>query len=203
MGYSGAGSVTRIRDAVSTSRDDAESMQNLAYVVNSANDNIAGLQRTVKLQEKELAEKTEHGAALQRNYETLSRIRKSDQKEFIALKTLQLEERTELETLQQLYAAEQAKTLALERRLQASAAAEQQLQKLQQELSEVARLRDEYQAEAEKQQRRWKSWRPCDGPWRPMMATVAVAVVGVGSGVAAARAEGVCAMVQPLAYHRG
>jgi len=153
MGYSGAGSVTRIRDAVSTSRDDAESMQNLAYVVNSANDNIAGLQRTVKLQEKELAEKTEHGAALQRNYETLSRIRKSDQKEFIALKTLQLEERTELETLQQLYAAEQAKTLALERRLQASAAAEQQLQKLQQELSEVARLRDEYQAEAEKQQR--------------------------------------------------
>ena len=43
MGYSGAGSVTRIRDAVSTSRDDAEFMQNLAYVVNSANDNIAGL----------------------------------------------------------------------------------------------------------------------------------------------------------------
>ena len=92
MGYSGAGSVTRMRDTVSTAKADAESMSNLAYVVNSANDNIASLQRTLKLQEKELADKSEHGAALQRNYETLSRIRKSDQKEFIALKALQAEE---------------------------------------------------------------------------------------------------------------
>ena len=92
MGFSGAGSVTRMRDTVSTAKADAESMSNLAYVVNSANDNIASLQRTLKLQEKELADKSEHGAALQRNYETLSRIRKSDQKEFIALKALQAEE---------------------------------------------------------------------------------------------------------------
>ena len=112
MGYSGAGSVSRMRDAVSSaSKADAESMSNLAYVVNSANDNIAALQRTLKLQEKELADKSEHSAALQRNYETLSRIRKSDQKEFIALKALQAEERAELERVQGLYAAEQAKTL--------------------------------------------------------------------------------------------
>jgi len=153
MGYSGAGSVARVRDAVSTAKADAESMSNLAYVVNSANDNIANLQRTLKLQEKELSDKTEHGAALQRNYETLSRIRKSDQKEFIALKALQAEERAELERLRGLYAAEQAKTLALGRQVQASAGAEQQLQKLQLELSEAARLRDAHQAEAEKQRR--------------------------------------------------
>ena len=66
MGYSGAGSVSRMRDAVSSaSKADAESMSNLAYVVNSANDNIAALQRTLKLQEKELADKSEHSAALQ------------------------------------------------------------------------------------------------------------------------------------------
>jgi len=153
MGYSGAGSVTRMRDTVSTAKADAESMSNLAYVVNSANDNIASLQRTLKLQEKELADKSEHGAALQRNYETLSRIRKSDQKEFIALKALQAEERAELARLQGLYAAEQAKTLALGRQVQASAGAEEQLQKLQLELSEAARLRDTYQADAEKQRR--------------------------------------------------
>ena len=93
MGYSGAGSVSRMRDTVSTAKADEEAMTNLAYVVNSANDNISSLQRTVKLQEKELADKSEHGAALQRNYETLSRIRKSDQKEFIALKALQAEGR--------------------------------------------------------------------------------------------------------------
>ena len=143
MGYSGAGSVSRMRDAVSSaSKADAESMSNLAYVVNSANDNIAALQRTLKLQEKELADKSEHSAALQRNYETLSRIRKSDQKEFIALKALQAEERAELERVQGLYAAEQAKTLALGRQLQAASGAEEQLQKLQAELSEASRLRD-------------------------------------------------------------
>jgi len=154
MGYSGAGSVTRMRDAVSSaSKADAESMSNLAYVVNSANDNIAALQRTLKLQEKELADKSEHSAALQRNYETLSRIRKSDQKEFIALKALQAEERAELERVQGLYAAEQAKTLGLGRQLQAASGAEQQLQKLQAELSEASRLRDAYQADAEKQRK--------------------------------------------------
>ena len=40
--------------------------------------------------------------------------------------------------------------------MQASAGAEEQLQKLQLELSEAARLRDTYQADAEKQRRRWK-----------------------------------------------
>ena len=123
MGKSG-GSVTRIRETVGAARDDAEAMSNLAYVVNSANDNIAALQRTIKLQEAELTEKTEHAAALQRNYETLSRIRQSDQKEFIALKSQLAEEREQLQQLGELYEAEQEKTLALEQRLQAGAAAE-------------------------------------------------------------------------------
>ena len=128
-------------------------MQNLAYVVNSANDNITGLQRTVKLQEKELTDKCEHAEALQRNYETLSRIRKSDQIEFVALKTLQADACTELERSRELYAAEQAKTLLLEHQLLTSATAEQQLQKMQLELSEATHQRDEYLAETEKQRR--------------------------------------------------
>ena len=111
MGKSG-GSVTRIRETVGAARDDAEAMSNLAYVVNSANDNIAALQRTIKLQEAELTEKTEHAAALQRNYETLSRIRQSDQKEFIALKSQLAEEREQLQQLGELYEAEQEKTQA-------------------------------------------------------------------------------------------
>ena len=53
-----AGNVGRLRDAVSSSRDDGDAMQNLAYVVSSANENIVALQRTIKLQEKELADKS-------------------------------------------------------------------------------------------------------------------------------------------------
>ena len=152
MGKSG-GSVTRIRETVGAARDDAEAMSNLAYVVNSANDNIAALQRTIKLQEAELTEKTEHAAALQRNYETLSRIRQSDQKEFIALKSQLAEEREQLQQLGELYEAEQEKTLALEQRLQAGAAAESQMQKMRLELADATRQRDAFQAEGEKHRR--------------------------------------------------
>merc|ERR1719203_2470865 len=85
------GTVTQLRSKVSSARSDYEqsekdTMRNLAYVVNSANDNITSLTRTVKQQEKELAEKSDQAAALQRNYETLSRIRQNDQAEFVLLK---------------------------------------------------------------------------------------------------------------------
>ena len=145
----------RVRDAVSTSRgdSDAEAMQNLAYVVSSANENIVALQRTVKLQEKELTDKSEHTAALQRNYETLSRIRQSDQKEFIALKAQQAEEREELERLKGLYEEEQQKTLMLEQKLQTTAEAEAQLQHAKLELANAARERDEFRVAGEKHQR--------------------------------------------------
>ena len=97
--------VSKVRDSVSTARgtieeSENESMRNLAYVVNSANDNITVLQRTVKQQEKELAEKSDQASALQRNYETLSRIRQADQKEFVLLKSQKEEQEEELEQLQ-------------------------------------------------------------------------------------------------------
>ena len=67
----GADPVQALRTKVSSSRTDAteesEHMQNLAYVVSSANENIQALQRTVKQQERELAQSAEHAAALQRN----------------------------------------------------------------------------------------------------------------------------------------
>lgn len=128
-------------------------MQNLAYVVSSANENIVALQRTIKLQEKELADKSEHTAALQRNYETLSRIRQSDQKEFIALKAQQAEEREELERLKELYEEEQQKTLMLEQKLQTTAEAEAQLQHAKLELANAVRERDEFRVAGEKHQR--------------------------------------------------
>ena len=74
-------------------------MHNLAYVVSSANENIQALQRTVKQQEKELAASAEHASALQRNYETLARIRRADQEEFLVLKTQQADEREQLKKL--------------------------------------------------------------------------------------------------------
>ena len=76
-------------------------MRNLAYVVNSANDNITSLSRTVKQQEKELSDKTEQAAALQRNYETLSRIRQADQKEFMVLKAHKVDQERQLQQLQE------------------------------------------------------------------------------------------------------
>jgi len=52
----GADPVAALRNKVTTARTDAtedsEHMQNLAYVVSSANENIQALQRTVKQQEK-------------------------------------------------------------------------------------------------------------------------------------------------------
>ena len=95
----------------------------------------------------------EHTAALQRNYETLSRVRQSDQKEFIALKAQQADERAQLEDLQRLYAAEQAKALQLEQKLQTTAEAEAQLQHARLELQNLSRERDEYRTAGEKHQR--------------------------------------------------
>ena len=97
------GAVKALRSKVGKTREDAaaesEGMRNLAYVVSSANENIQSLQRTVKQQEAELSERADHASALQRNYETLARIRQADQKEFLLLKTQQAEEREQLQKL--------------------------------------------------------------------------------------------------------
>lgn len=95
------GYASRVRENVTVgsragAEAEAETMRNLAYVVSSANDNIAALQKTVRQQEKELATKADAAAALQRNYETLSRIRQADQREFGLLKAMHDAQHAEL-----------------------------------------------------------------------------------------------------------
>ena len=129
---------------------DAETMRNLAYVVNSANDNIQQLQKTVRQQERELLEKHEQATALQRNYETLSRIRQADQKEFLLLKAQTAEQHEQLQDLQSRLASEQETVGALEARLSEMTAAQASVQKLQLQLQDLSRERDEQKAEASK-----------------------------------------------------
>ena len=128
----------------------AETMRNLAYVVNSANDNIQQLQKTVRQQERELLEKQEQATALQRNYETLSRIRQADQKEFLLLKAQTAEQHEQLQDLQSRLASEQETVGALEARLSEMTAAQASVQKLQLQLQDLSRERDEQKAEASK-----------------------------------------------------
>lgn len=142
-----------LRSKVSLARGDAtetDHMQNLAYVVSSANDNIQALQRTIKQQERELAASADHAAALQRNYETLARVRRADQEEFLLVKTQRAEERAELQQLQSDLARERERCAGLERELEASAAAQAEAQSLQQLLGDVTRERDEHAAEVER-----------------------------------------------------
>ena len=118
---------------------EAESVRNLAYVVNSANDNIVTLQRTVTAQEKELAEKAEAASALQRNYETLSRIRQADQREFMALKRLHEAQQDELKAMQESVAAQTERSTQLEQQVADGAAAQSERLQLQLRVSELER----------------------------------------------------------------
>ena len=157
----GAGHVTKVRSAVTTARTDAteensaeaDAMRNLAYVVSSANDNIQALQRTVKLQEKELSEKTDQCAALQRNYETLARIRQADQNEFMQLKARQAEEHGQISRLQTELVQARQQNASLEQKLVNSEAAQSQIAELQKQLEEVTRARDGFQTELEQASR--------------------------------------------------
>lgn len=146
--------VATLRNKVSLARSDAtaesEHMQNLAYVVSSANENIQTLQRTVKQQEQELAASAQHAAALQRNYETLARIRRADQEEFLMLKTQQADERDQLQQLQTALDEEREKCGELGQQLQAAAAAQAEAQTLQLRLEDACRARDEHAAEVER-----------------------------------------------------
>ena len=160
----GAGHVTKVRQTVTTARSDATAtkadatdensaeataMRNLAYVVSSANDNIQALQRTVKLQEKELNEKTDQCAALQRNYETLARIRQADQNEFMQLKARQAAEQGEIAKLQSELQAARAQNLSLEQKLTDTEAARAQIVELQKQLEDVTASRDGFKTELE------------------------------------------------------
>ena len=130
--------------------DSQEAMQNLAYVVSSANDNIQALQRTIKQQERELAAASDHASALQRNYETLARIRRADQEEFLVVKAQQTEEREQMKQLKAELAAERERCAELERSLQQSAAAQAESQSLKLQLADASRERDDHLAEVER-----------------------------------------------------
>mmetsp|Transcript_46241 Transcript_46241/g.100423 ORF Transcript_46241/g.100423 Transcript_46241/m.100423 type:complete len:284 (-) Transcript_46241:78-929(-) len=149
-----AGHVGRVRTTVAGARsslsdeNETESMRNLAYVVNSANDNITALRQTVKQQEKEIAEKSEQAVALQRNYETLSRIRQADQREFLLVKKQKDEQQLALERVQEELAAERERVEGLTAQLHEMAAAQTQLQELRLRLDEAERQRTEQAAAA-------------------------------------------------------
>mgnify|MGYP002825762809 CR=1 FL=1 len=100
--------------------------------------------------ERELLEKQEQATALQRNYETLSRIRQADQKEFLLLKGQTAEQHEQLQDLQSRLASEQETVGALEARLSEMTAAQASVQKLQLQLQDLSRERDEQKAEASK-----------------------------------------------------
>ena len=150
MSASATSSKSRLGGGGEDAAADAETMRNLAYVVNSANDNIQQLQKTVRQQERELLEKHEQATALQRNYETLSRIRQADQKEFLLLKAQTAEQHEQLQDLQSRLASEQETVGALEARLSEMTAAQASVQKLQLQLQDLSRERDEQKAEASK-----------------------------------------------------
>ena len=144
--------VQKLRGTVTTARveteesPEADAMRNLAYVVSSANDNIQALQRTVKLQEKELSEKTDQCAAVQRNYETLARIRQADQSEFLQLKTRQSDEHSQLLRAQADLRAAREQSSGLERKIAAGEAAQAQIVTLNGQLQAVTATRDELES---------------------------------------------------------
>ena len=136
-----SGSVGSLRNKVALARADAtekEHMQNLAYVVSSANENIQQLQRTIKQQERELAASADHAAALQRNYETLARIRRADQEEFLVLKTQVTDEREQMRVLREEFQAETERCGELEKQVRAGASAQAEAQTLQLQLDDVS-----------------------------------------------------------------
>ncbi|KAL1524066.1 hypothetical protein AB1Y20_018977 [Prymnesium parvum] len=153
--------VTKVRQAVSTARTDsmdegsaeADAMRNLAYVVSSANDNIQALQRTVKLQEKELNEKSDQCAALQRNYETLARIRQADQVEFMNSKARHVEALAQINALQSELEKVRKQNAELEQQLASSATVHLQLDEVQKQLDDATRSRDTLKTELEQAQK--------------------------------------------------
>ena len=140
----------RLTHTLAVPYDSQEAMQNLAYVVSSANDHIQALQRTIKQQERELAAASDHASALQRNYETLARIRRADQEEFLVVKAQQTEEREQMKQLKAELAAERERCAELERSLQQSAAAQAESQSLKLQLADASRERDDHLAEVER-----------------------------------------------------
>jgi chromosome segregation ATPase len=151
---------SRVRETVSKGRSgghgdpETDPMRNLAYVVSSANDNIAALQKTVKQQEKELCTKTDQIASLQRNYETLSRIRQADQSEFMLLKGLHEEQQSALSEARAALAAERQRAGTLQAELSVAEAERAELQELRERAADLERGKAEAEATADAERAR-------------------------------------------------
>eukprot|EP00967_Tisochrysis_lutea_P127598 scaffold217188_cov26-Tisochrysis_lutea.AAC.1 len=137
------GYASRVRQTVSQGRSadrgDADPMRNLAYVVSSANDSISALQKSLKANEKELADKADQISALQRNYETLSRIRHADQHEFTLLKELHDATQKALTQAREQLDAERERAKAMDEQLAALAEERAELRELRLRVSELER----------------------------------------------------------------
>ncbi|KAG8464063.1 hypothetical protein KFE25_000231 [Diacronema lutheri] len=126
-GRLGPGSAGRLREIVATTRenmvDTLDEQKNMAYLARTAAENILSLERVVHEQELQLEERRKEVSTLQRNYETLSRIRQGDSKELVMLRAQRQQESDDVELLREQLAAERADNQRLNVRLAESEAA--------------------------------------------------------------------------------
>lgn len=116
--------------------DDDAAQKNMAYLAKTASENILSLQRIVHEQEVQLEDRRKEAATLQRNYEALSRIRLSDNKELASLREQRQQEGESMRHLRDELAAEKGESDRLREKLRESEEA----------LAEVAALKLEVQA---------------------------------------------------------
>lgn len=107
-----------------------DEQKNMAYLARTATENILALEKVVNEQEMQLEERKKEIATLQRNYETLSRIRQGDSKELAMLRAQRQQEGDEMARLRELLGQERAEKTALEAKLAESEAAMAQVTEL-------------------------------------------------------------------------
>jgi chromosome segregation ATPase len=139
------GSKSRLREIVATARDlsdpaaELDEQKNLAYLARTATENILALERVVHEQERQLEERWKEAAKLQRNYETLSRVRQGDAKELVMLRAQRQQESDEVEQLREQLRAERSNKEALHARLAESEAALAQVTQLKLQVESAER----------------------------------------------------------------
>lgn len=129
-----ASSSNRLRDLIASSRDPAQpttdEQRNMAFIAKSATENILALQRAAHEQETQLEERRKEIGVLQRNYETLSRIRQGDAQEIAMLRSQKQQEADEVAALREQLRTERDSKAQLEARLAEHDAALAQVAKL-------------------------------------------------------------------------
>ena len=111
-------------------------------------DELGSLQRTAQQQERELHCNTARMAALQRNYDTLSRIRQADQKQVHSLKAQHESQQAESHELREIVREQTDRNAALEERAAAGEAARAEQLRLQSRVTGLERAQKEREIEA-------------------------------------------------------